>query len=134
MTLRASGSFEVTLVPLASDASEEGHEIGRQTIDKRFSGDFEGTSRGEMMYAMSAAVPGSGAYVALEWVKGRLEGRSGSFAFYHVGTMTRGTPALTVTVVPDSGTGELVGITGTLVIKITDGKHFYDFDFSLPDL
>jgi hypothetical protein len=134
MTLRASGSFEVTLVPLKSDASEEGHEIGRQTIDKRFSGDLDGTSRGEMMFAMSAAVQGSGAYVAIEWVKGRVQGRSGSFALCHVGTMARGTPGLTITVVPDSGTGELVGLAGTLAITITDGKHFYDFDYSLPEL
>jgi hypothetical protein len=101
------------------------------SIDKQFHGDLEATSKGEMLTAMSGTVKGSGAYVAVERVTGTLHGRAGSFALYHIGTMTRGTPHLAVTVVPDSGTGQLTGITGTMNIIIADGKHSYEFEYEL---
>jgi hypothetical protein len=71
-------------------------------------------------------------YVAVEKVTGSLHGRSGTFMLQHSGTMTRGTPQLSVTVVPDSGTGQLEGLTGKMAINIVDGKHFYDFEYALP--
>ena len=133
MSQHASGSFEVKLAPqpLAHEQTESG--LGRMSLDKQFHGDLEATSVGEMLTAMSGSVQGSGAYVAVERIAGSLRGRSGSFALHHTGVMNRGVPQLTITVVPDSGTGELTGITGKLNIRIEPGgKHFYDFDYELP--
>jgi len=102
------------------------------SIDKKFSGDLEATSQGEMLAAMTA-VKGSAGYVAIERVSGTLHGRHGTFVLQHSGTMTRGMPALSVTVVPDSGTEELTGLTGRMTIKIDAGNHFYEFDYMLPE-
>jgi hypothetical protein len=128
MTNHASGTFEVKMTNAAPD--DKGAAIGRFSLDKRFHGDLEGTSNGEML-AVNTAVPGSAGYVAMEQVTGKLNGRTGTFALQHTGTMTRGAPELSVTVVPDSGTGELAGLSGKMDIKITDGKHFYEFDYTL---
>jgi hypothetical protein len=100
------------------------------TIDKQFHGDLAGTSQGQMLSAMTA-VQGSAGYVAIEKVTGTLHGKSGSFVLQHHGTMTRGAPALTITVVPDSGTDQLSGLTGHMTIKLTDGKHFYEFEYTI---
>jgi len=100
------------------------------SIDKQFHGDLEGTSKGQML-AVSSEVKGSAGYVAMERITATLQGRRGSFALQHSGTMTRGTPQLTVTVVPDSGTDQLVGLSGKMKINIVDGKHFYEFDYTL---
>jgi len=127
----ATGSFEVKIRPQADDFLQ-GSSLGRMTIDKQFHGDLEGTSKGEMLTGGEVA-KGSAGYVAIEQVTGSLNGRSGSFILQHSGTMTRGTPQLTISVVPDSGTGQLAGLSGTMTIKITDGKHFYDFAYSLPE-
>ena len=132
MTTRASGTFEVKLSPQAPDEGQSGVGIGRMLIDKKFSGDLEGTSRGQML-AAGTAVAGSAGYVAMEQVTGTLAGRSGSFVLQHSGTMTRGAAQLTVTVVPDSGAGELVGLTGRMNIVIADGRHSYEFDYALGD-
>jgi hypothetical protein len=126
----ASGTFDVKLAPLTDEFSAD-TGIGRNTIDKEFHGDLEGTSKGQMLAAMGS-VKGSAGYVAMEKVTGTLKGRSGSFVLQHNATMTRGTPELSIKVVPDSGTGQLEGITGTLTIKIDQGKHSYEFDYSLP--
>jgi Protein of unknown function (DUF3224) len=133
MTKHASGTFEVKIAPQKPDSQvAESANLGRMTIDKQLHGDLEGTSKGEMLSAMSK-VEGSGAYVALERVTATLHGRSGTFLFQHGGTMTRGVPHLSVSVVPDSGTDQLEGITGNMAIKIEAGKHFYEFDYALPD-
>ena len=125
ITTHASGTFDVKLTP-AEDAT-----FGRMSIDKQFHGDLEGTSKGEMLSA-ATSVKGSAGYVAIERVTGSLKGRSGTFVFQHSGTMTRGALMLSVTVIPDSGTGQLTGLTGKMAINIVDGKHFYDFDYTLP--
>ena len=125
----ATGTFEVDLEPAA--AFEEAPAVGRMLIRKRFAGPLTATSRGQML-AVHAAVKGSAAYVALEVVEGSLDGRQGSFALAHLGTMRAGDGALTVTVVPDSGTGSLEGVTGTMTIDIKDGVHHYAFDYALP--
>jgi hypothetical protein len=130
MATLAKGTFEVKLAPLADDHAA-GAGLGRMSIDKQFHGDLEGTSQGQMMSGMGS-VKGSGGYVAMEQVSGTLSGRQGTFVLQHSGTMNRGTPTLNVSVVPDSGTGELTGLTGTLTIIITDGKHSYEFEYSLP--
>jgi hypothetical protein len=132
MTTLASGTFEVKLTPLATADKTEDAPLGRMSIDKQFHGDLEATSKGEMLTA-GTAVKGSAGYVAIERVSGTLQGRSGTFVLQHSGTMTRGAPQLTVTVVPDSGTGQLVGLAGKLTIKIADGKHSYDFEYTLAE-
>ena len=135
MTTHASGRFDVKLEPRAPDHGHEhehGETIGRMTIDKRFEGDLEATSKGQML-AFLTNVGGSAGYVAMEIVDGTLHGRRGGFVLQHSGTMAHGAKELSVTVVPDSGTGELVGIAGRLDIIITNGEHSYTFDYTLPD-
>lgn len=132
MTNHASGPFDVKVIPQKPDNKEaESANLGRMSLDKQFHGDLEAVSKGEMLSAMSE-VKGSAGYVAMERVTGTLHGRKGSFVLQHTGTMTRGTPQLSVTVVPDSGTGELTGLSGSMNIKIEEGKHFYEFDYTLP--
>lgn len=126
MTTRASGPFDVKLTPQTTAEPT----LGRLAIDKQFHGDLEATSQGEML-AASSAVKGSAGYVALERVRGTLHGRTGTFVLQHSGTMDRGVPRLSVTVVPDSGTEELVGLTGEMAIIIAEGKHTYNFDYTI---
>jgi hypothetical protein len=131
MTTHATGTFDVNPAPLADDhAAAAG--LGRRSIDKQFHGDLEASSQGQMISAMTA-VKGSAGYVAMERVVGTLSGRKGSFVLQHNGTMNRGTPILTVSVVPDSGTEELTGLSGNLTITIADGKHSYDFEYSIAE-
>jgi len=130
MTSHASGSFEVKLGPLGPYNTDDGGKLGRMSIDKQFRGDLEATSKGEMLSA-GTDVKGSAGYVAIERVTGLLNGRSGSFVLQHNATMTRGEPYLNIVVVPDSGTGALKGLTGTMAIIIADGRHSYKFDYSL---
>jgi Protein of unknown function (DUF3224) len=125
MTDRALGTFEVKLDPEPSDEF-----IGRMSMEKQFTGDLQAVSRGQMLNT-STEIEGSAGYVAMERVSGTLKGRHGTFVLQHSGTMDRGRPQLAVNVVPDSGTGELVGLSGTMMITITDGKHSYDFEYSL---
>lgn len=127
---RAVGTFDVQLKSQTTDGYDEDGMLGRMTIDKQLHGDIEGTSIGQMLTA-GAAAKGSGAYVAVERVTGSVNGRQGTFAMHHVGVMNRGAPSLSISVVPDSGTGELVGLAGTFVINIESGKHSYVFDYSL---
>ena len=131
MTTHAKGTFDVKVLPLANDHAE-GAGLGRMSIDKQFHGGLEASSQGQMLAAMSS-VQGSAGYVAMERVSGTLMGRNGSFVLQHTGTMNRGVPTLTVSVVPDSGTEELTGLSGTLTIIVADGKHSYDFEYSLPE-
>lgn len=129
---RVTGEFEVKLTPEPPAEAASDCGVGRMSIAKQFHGDLQGISRGEMLTAMSS-VQGSGAYVAVERVTGKLGDRRGSFALQHSGIMNRGVPQLTITVVPDSGTDELTGLTGKLDIRIeSGGKHFYDFEYELP--
>ncbi len=126
MTTIARGTFEpkLTPVPMHSPA------LGRMTIDKEIHGDLEATTQGEMLSAMTA-VKGSAGYVAMELVTGTLNGRKGSFVLQHYAFMNRGVPDLKVVVVPDSGTEELVGISGSFRIVIEGKKHLYEFEYTL---
>jgi len=130
MIMHAAGTFDVKLTPQPPEDKTEGSTLGRMSIDKQFHGDLEATSKGEMLSAMTA-VKGSAGYVAIERISGTLQGRSGTFVLQHTGTMTRGEPLLTITVVPDSGTGQLAGLAGKMTIKIENGKHFYEFEYTL---
>jgi hypothetical protein len=132
MAQHASGLFEVKLEPQTPDGKFEDAATGRMTIDKQFHGDLEATSKGQMLTAMTET-KGSAGYVAIERVTGILKGRSGTFALQHSGTMNRGVPLLSVTVVPDSGTGRLAGLVGKMTINIVNGKHSYDFEYALPE-
>ena len=128
MTTQARGTFEVKLNPLSAHHADA--KLGRLSIDKQFRGDLEGTSRGQMLTA-GTDVEGSAGYVAVERVRGALHGRRGTFALQHSGTMTRGAPSLTIRVVPDSGTEELAGLSGSMSITIAEGRHSYDFEYAL---
>lgn len=132
MATHASGAFEVKLNPQAPDDKVGDPTVGRMSIDKQFHGDLEAASKGQMLTAMTD-IKGSAGYVAIERVTGTLHGRSGSFALQHSGIMNRGVPQLTITVVPDSGTGQLLGLAGKMAITIIDGKHSYDFEYTLPE-
>jgi Protein of unknown function (DUF3224) len=134
MSEHAAGPFDVKVVPQKPDTQiARAANLGRLTIDKRFHGDLEGISKGEML-ATQTDVPGSAGYVALERVTGTLKGRAGSFVLQHSATMTRGTPVSSITVVPDSGTGELRGLSGKMTITVaSDGGHSYQFDFRIDE-
>jgi Protein of unknown function (DUF3224) len=133
MTIEASGTFEVKVqVQKADNQEAESAKLGRMSLDKQFHGELQASGAGEML-SVGTEVPGSAGYVAMERVNGTLHGRTGSFVLQHSGTMTRGEPQLSVTVVPDSGTGQLVGIAGKMTIKIVEGKHFYEFAYTLTE-
>jgi uncharacterized protein DUF3224 len=128
---QAKGTFEVKLDPQAEADKAEGSTLGRMSLDKKFHGDLEGTAKGTMLTA-GTDVKGSAGYVAIERVTGTLNGKTGSFVLQHSGTLTRGAPLQNISVVPDSGTGQLAGISGKFLVIIADGKHSYEFDYTLP--
>jgi len=133
MTSRASGTFIVTVTPQAAEPDIGDPSVARMSLYKKFEGDLEAIALGQML-ATRAPVAGSAAYVALDRVSGILHGRSGSFSLQHSGVMNRGAAQLTISVVPDSATGELTGLSGVLSIEIVAGQHFYQFEYSLPEL
>ena len=122
----AKGEFEVGMNP----QSDEAFAAGRMTLDKVYQGDLSGTGKGQML-SLQTEVKGSAGYVALEQVAGTLGGRAGGFTLQHSGTMKRGASTLSVTVVPDSGTGELAGLSGSMTIVMQEGQHLYEFDYTL---
>jgi hypothetical protein len=130
MSATAKGSFDVKTTPQpAAEADDTG--IARLLLDKQFHGDLDAVSKGQML-AAGTATKGSAGYVAIEKVTGTLSGRKGSFVLQHIGTMNKGVPALNVSVVPDSGTDQLTGLSGTMNIIIANGAHSYEFAYSLP--
>jgi len=131
-THHAIGAFDIKITPLTLENKSFPETMGRYGLTKEIHGDLEATSIGEMLTSKTAT-PGSQAYVAIEYVTGTLNGRKGSFVLQHRGVMARGNFELLVTVVPDSGTGELTGLAGTFTINIADGKHSYDFAYTLAD-
>jgi hypothetical protein len=131
MTNKVRGTFEVKLVPLPPQDASDGEPLSRMSITKQFHGDLEATSKGEML-AAGTKVKGSAGYVAIERVSGVLGDRTGTFVLQHNGTMNRGEPQLMIIVVPDSGTGQLEGLTGRMAIEVVAGKHSYEFEYTLP--
>lgn len=127
----AKGVFEVQVLPQGEPDKAVGSTLGRLSLDKQFHGALEGTGKGQMLTA-GTDVKGSAAYVALERVTATLDGRSGSFVLLHHGLMNSTSQQLSLTVVPDSGSGALTGITGTMTIVVAGGKHSYEFHYSLP--
>ncbi|WP_418303991.1 DUF3224 domain-containing protein [Pandoraea faecigallinarum] len=132
VNVSAKGPFDVQLAPQPLSTVAEDTALGRLSLDKTYHGDLSATGKGEML-SFRSDTPGSAGYVAMETVRGTLHGRSGTFVLQHSCTMTRGVPTQSITVVPDSGTEALAGLTGSLVIDITDGKHAYHFCYALPD-
>jgi len=131
MMTRATGSFEVSMKPLSPPDESGGTSLGQMALEKTYAGDLVAVGEGAMLTAVTST-KGSAGYVAIERVTGTLDGRTGSLVFQHSGTMHRGTQELSITVVPDSGTEELTGISGRFTIHIVDGTHHYDFEYSLP--
>lgn len=127
--MTARGTFDVKVIPQAPDDAAGG-PFGRLFLDKRFHGQLDATSKGQMLGA-GTATEGSAGYVALEIVSGTLDGRKGSFILQHSGTMSKGAATLNVTIVPDSGTEELTGIAGRMTIIIVDGTHSYELEYGL---
>jgi len=127
----AKGSFDVKATPQPA-AEGDDPSYSRMSFDKQFHGDLEGTGKVQML-AAGTSVKNSGAYVALEKVSATCSGRKGTFILQHSATMNRGAPSLFIAVVPDSGTDQLAGISGKFSIDIKDGKHFYSFEYTLPD-
>jgi hypothetical protein len=135
----ATGAFSVSMSPqaetgfaaAAAGSPSPGTAFNRLLLDKQYQGDLQATAQGQMLSAVTTTA-GSAGYVALEQVHGSLHGREGSFVLQHSGLMDRGAQQLMITVVPDSGTGGLVGLSGRLQIRISEGRHFYDFDYTLP--
>ena len=130
--MQAKGEFEVKRIPQEELDIGGGASVGHSRFDKRFHGPLDATSVVHML-AVGTDMPGSAAYVAIERIAGTLDGRSGSFLTQHSGVLDRGQPTLALTVVPDSGTGELAGLRGRMAIDIVDGAHLYTFDYELPD-
>ena len=125
--MQAKGDFAVKMI-----AQPDGPTIGRMLLDKKYHGELDATSQGQMLAAQTTA-KGSAGYVAIELVRGTLAGKPGSFLLQHFGIMDRGKPSLTVSILPDSGTEELAGISGSLNIVIEAGKHSYVLDYQLPE-
>ena len=128
----ATGPFDVKLELAPPSGAAERAGIGRMTLDKQFHGELEAQSQGEML-AFRSAVDGSAGYVAMETVRGKLHGRSGSFVLQHSSTLARGRQEQSISVVPDSGTGELAGLAGRMTIRIAEGHHSYHFDYTLSE-
>jgi predicted HNH restriction endonuclease len=132
---QVSGPFDVKVTPQKPDTQiARAAALGRLTIDKRYHGDLEATAKGEML-ATQTETKGSAAYVALERVTGKLQGHNGSFVLQHTATMDRGATNSSITVVPDSGTGQLTGLSGEMRIHVDpEGRHSYEFDFRIEPL
>ena len=126
----ATGTFDVKITPQASDLAPEGPNLGRMSLDKQYHGDLAAAAKGEMITAAGLAVKDSASYSAVERVTGTLHGKKGSFALQHTGVMDRGQPNLVITVVPDSATGDLTGLTGKMDIIIEGKQHSYVFEYA----
>jgi hypothetical protein len=124
----ARGTFDVQLHAMPMEDIGKESMLGRMSIDKQFHGELQGTSQGQML-TVGTTTGGSALYVAVERVTAKLGGRQGTFALHHTGIRNRGAASLTVTIVPDSGTGELVGISGSLAIDVKDGEHLYTLEY-----
>ncbi|MCB0602238.1 MAG: DUF3224 domain-containing protein [Saprospiraceae bacterium] len=126
----AKGTFEVKMNPQSQEQIGL-HTMGRYLLDKQFSGDLEAISTVEMLAA--GTENGAGAYVAIERVTGKLNGREGTFILTHMGTRTKTSQELRVIVVPGCGTGDLSGLTGTMEIIIENKVHYYVFTYQIAN-
>jgi hypothetical protein len=132
MHAHATGSFSISMTPATAPQRAGRTSLGRVLLEKVYAGDLVATAKGEMLNAVTDT-QGAAGYVAMEAITGVLQGRQGSFVAQHFGTMADGKQQLSIVIVPHSGTGQLTGISGTLAIRIENGQHFYDIDYSLPE-
>lgn len=132
MQAHATGTFSISMTPSAAPQRAGRTTLGKVLLDKVYAGDLVATAKGEMLNAVTDT-HGAAGYVAMEAITGVLQGREGSFVAQHAGTMADGQQQLSIEIVPHSGTGQLTGISGTLAIRIVNGQHFYDIDYSLPE-
>ena len=132
MKAKAAGTFEVKITPQNTGEKLGAAGVSRFALDKQYEGDLEAVSQGQMV-AAGTEVKGSAGYVAIEKVTGTLGNRTGTFFLQHSGIMSRGESSLNVVVIPDSGTADLAGLSGTLTIKIEGGKHFYEFEYLVAE-
>ena len=132
MDRQAKGTFEVKRSMEPACEMGDGVQAGHFRFDKTFAGPLDATSVVHML-AVGSPQSGSAGYVAVERIKGTLEGRSGTFFCQHSGVMDRGEATLALSVVPDSGTDALAGLHGKMAIDIVDGQHFYTFDYGFRD-
>ncbi len=129
--MKIAGKFEIKFSPFESYAlGIDGISLARMSIDKTYTGELDATSKGEMLSA-GTNTKGSAGYVAIEQVSGSLSGKEGSFVLQHFGTMTKGDNLLIVVVIPDSGTGQLTGLAGKMIINIENGQHCYEFEYDI---
>ncbi len=129
--MNIKGTFEVKMSAEPPFDTADGVTLGRASFDKQFFGPLTATSKVQMLAARTPIADSAG-YVAIERITGAIDGKNGSFVAVHMGLADRGKRTLKIHVVPDSGTGELVGMSGTMSIEITDGKHIYELDYTLP--
>ena len=132
MAHQVKGEFDVARTPEAPCDMGDGAVAGHFRFDKRFHGALDAASVVHML-AVGTEVSGSAGYVAIERLSGSLQGRSGTFFMQHNGIMNRGVPTLALGVVPDSATGELEGLSGSMAIDIVEGRHYYTFDYAFAD-
>jgi hypothetical protein len=132
MYAHATGSFSITMTPATAPQRAGRTTLGRVLLEKIYAGDLVATANGEMLSGVTDT-RGAAGYVAMEAITGVLQGKEGSFVAQHAGTMADGKQQLSIVIVPHSGTGQLTGISGTLAIRIENGQHFYDIDYSLPE-
>jgi hypothetical protein len=128
-----TGEFDVTMTPERMSVGASGFGLGRMVLDKRYHGALAASGNGEMLSFMGSR-PNSAGYVAMERVEGELDGLKGGFTLQHNGLMDRGTPSLSVLVVPDYGSGDMTGLSGKLDIRMENGKHYYTFEYVLAPI
>ena len=127
----AIGSLTVTMTPLNANVYDGCTTTSQMLLEKQYFGDLAGAGTGPMLSAMTDT-EGSGAYVAMERLSGTLQGKQGSFVVQHAGTMSGGVDELSIRIVPDSGSGELAGIVGTMAIRTEKGNQYYELHYRLP--
>ncbi|MHB1738257.1 MAG: DUF3224 domain-containing protein [Actinomycetes bacterium] len=126
-SVEARAEFTIDVQP----GTPELDSTGRFDFTKIWTGEMAGTSRGLML---SAGDPSSGdaGYVALETFDGTIDGQHGTVALQQFGTMRDGDTVLRYELVPGSGTGSLVGISGRIELRVTDGIHRVFLRYSKP--
>ncbi len=102
-------------------------KLTRSSVAYSYQGEIEGEST--LDYLMVYREDGSGNFVGLERIIGRVSGRSGSFVLQHSGTFTKQGVQGAVFVVPQSGTGALVSLRGEGKIDLSGHAERYPMTF-----
>lgn len=134
MSQHATGAFTIDIWNAQPYDERDGVTLTRAHVTKTFHGEIEGTSTAELLL-VGTAVEGSAAYVGIERVTAAVNGHAGSFILKHNAVSAHGAQVGEWTIVPDSGSGALRGISGTARIEIgPDGSHTLALDYDdLPN-